>query len=278
MGVYRYDIDKPVEYRLVDSTLSLPVDKAMRDLIISKFSDYKRVEYSNAQVLRVESVEDNNDGKIAVGFSAVEFFDLLALNIIPMVDFKWYLKSKGVYDDVKDGLLKLARRNVSAKQVSSFESLVSMGLSSNVLAISVLIKDEDGNYLLTKRSSSLGIGAGVVGVSVTGTVDRKDIGFGNTVMHCAERVLDSTFDICEYILDIHLSSFVAGHNKLQPAAIINCTINKSLSELEYTVNKSGGCSNRIDDIYVVNAELLRDVIESEKLSEIAEYHLGSVIK
>lgn len=278
MGVYNYDVTKPVKYRIVDSTLSLPIDKVERDCIISWFSDYKGAGYSNSTVVRLESIEDCEDGKIVMGLSTVEFFDLLALNIIPMEDFKWYLESKGAYNDVKDSLLRLAQTNASAKQVSSFESLISMGLSSNVLAISVLVKDEQDNYLLTKRSSNLGIGAGIVGVSVTGTVDIRDIESEDAVMHCAKRVLNSTFGIGEYISDLQLSSFAAGHDKLQPAAVINCNISKPLSELKCTIREYMGRSDKINDIYIVNAELLRDIITSEKLSEIAEYHLGSVLK
>ena len=222
MSVYSYCLETEVSYNRTCSTLKMPVGIEKRDYIIKLFSLYKNANYFNSKVVRVEKIGKRKK-KSEIEIALIDFFDFLLINIIlnQYQDFASYLKKTGKYDEVKDTMERLNCYRAQMIQVEDFKTLISSGISSNALAVSVLLTDQQGNYLLTKRSGTVGIGEKLYSVTATGAVDENDYSQSDPIRNCVLRELREELNIHIKNEDLQISAIVAGVQKLQPIAIVN---------------------------------------------------------
>lgn len=279
MGVYKYDITKEIIYITTDSSLKMPINKKERDLVVNAFSEYKKKTYFNTQVVRLESIEDQGE-KIEIKISLIEFYDFLVVNIISLQleGFIQYLKNNSIYNNLKVVINQLNQYCAVMRQVSNFKTLVDAGISSNALAISVLLTDNNGDYLLTQRGKSVGISERLHSVSVTGTVDENDYHSIEPLKNCAIRELYEELNININSEDIHICSIVAGKNKLQPIVIVNGKINGTFNDLLNKMSEAKDFTYEVDELCIVNKRNLAKILNKKKFTEAVEYHLKSVIE
>lgn len=277
MGVYKYDITKEIVYKTVDSSLKMPISKMERDMIVEVFSAYKKVVYFNTRVARLESIETQSD-EVEIKLSLIDFFDFLVINIISfqLEDFIRYLKSEDIYDNLHDIINRLNRYCEVMRQVSDFETLVYKGISSNALAISVLLTDKNGNYLLTQRGGKVGISEKFHSVSATGTVDEIDYHSIEPLKNCVIRELHEELNIDIHSENLQICSIVAGKNKLQPIVIVNGKVERGFDELWNKMKEAEDFTYEVDKLCIVNRELLETILTRKKFTEAVEYHLRSV--
>lgn len=279
MSVYSYCLKSEVTYKKVESTLDIPISIEKRNCIIELFSLYKNANYFNSKVVRIEKIRNIKE-KSEVEIALIDFYDFLLINIIlnQLDNFVSYLKKIKQYDGIKDVMEALDRYRVQMRQIGDFETLINRGTSSNALAVSVLLTDQQGNYLLTKRSKSVGIGEKLYSVTATGAVDENDYGQLDPIKNCVLRELREELNIHIKNEDLQIVSIVAGVQKLQPIAIVNGKIEGTFSELSCAMRKAEDFKHEVDKIYIGDKKTLVEILNKGKLTEAIEYHLKSAIE
>jgi hypothetical protein len=277
MSVYKYDITKELVYKTVDSSLKMPMAKMERDMIVKAFSLYKKVTYFNAKTVRLENIEDQNEKSI-IKLSLIDFFDFLVINIVSLQldDFIQYIKSNDMYHDLHDVINRLKHYCMEMRKVDDFKTLIYRGMSSNALAVSVLLSDDNGDYLLTQRSKKVGISEKFHSVSATGTVDEVDYCSADPLKNCVVRELHEELNIHVNNENLQMHSIVAGKNKLQPIVIINGRIEGIFSELLNRANEAKDFTYEVDKLCIANRELLKTILTNNKFTEAVEYHIKTV--
>lgn len=278
MSVYKYDISKEIVYKVTASSLKMPMDKKERDMVVEAFSSYKEVTYFNTRVVRLESIETKSEN-IEVKLSLIDFYDFLVINIISfqLEDFIQYLKHNDIWQNLYNAINQLFQYRENMKQVSDFETLICTGMSSNVLAVSVLLSDDNGDYLLTQRGKKVGISERFHSVSATGTVDETDYYSTDPLKNCAIRELHEELNIDINSDNLHIASIVAGKNKLQPIVIVNGKINGTFNELSNKMSEAEDFTYEVDKLCIVDKKLLRKILDEKEFTEAVEYHLKSLI-
>ncbi|MDD3415864.1 MAG: NUDIX hydrolase [Lachnospiraceae bacterium] len=278
MAVYKYDITKEIVYKTIESSLKMPINKAERDKIIKEFSIYKNVNYFNNRVVRLEDIELQGN-KIEIKLSLIDFFDFLAINItsVQLEDFVQYLKRNDIYHNVCGEIEQLKQYCKVMMQTRDFETLVHTGISSNALAISVLLTDDNGDYLLTQRSGKTGISEKMYSVTATGAVDEIDYYSSEPLKNCVIRELHEELNVDVNSKNLQICSIVAGENKLQPIVIINGKVEGTFVELLDGMSEAKDFTYEVDKLFIANKETLEIILCKEKFTEAVEYHLRSVI-
>ena len=278
MSVYEYKIDKNIEYVKSESTIRLPITDSAKERMMEAFSSYKGVDYFNNKVVRLEKIE-NRDDKIQLSLSLIDFFDFLIINIISaqLEDFIQYLKEKDIYYTLYDEIERLKQYSKDMLQVTDFTSLIVDGRSSNALAISVLLTDEKGNYLLTQRSLKTGISEMMHSVTSTGAIEEEDYHSMDAIRNCVIRELKEELNLCVDKKDLKIVSIVAGKRKLQPIAIVNGRVKGSFSELLENIKDAVDFNYEVQKLIITDKETLENILHSESFTEAAEYHLQSAI-
>lgn len=278
MGVYKYDITKEIVYKLTESSLRMPISKMERDMVVNIFSAYKKVTYFNKRVVRLESIETKRES-IEIKLSLIDFYDFLVINIIAfqLEEFIQFLKRNDTYHELCNVINRLFEYRQNMRHVSDFETLVYSGMSSNVLAISVLLSDDNSDYLLTQRGKKVGISERFHSVSATGTVDETDYYNINPLKSCATRELHEELNIDINSNNLHICSIVAGKNKLQPIVIVNGKINGTFCELTNKMSEAEDFAYEVDKLCIVNKNSLGKILHENQFTEAVEYHLKSII-
>lgn len=278
MNVYEFKIDKNIEYIKSESTIRLPITDSARERMIESFASYKGAKFFNNKVVRLEKIE-NKDDKIQLTLSLIDFFDFLIINIISaqLEGFVQYLKEKGTYSTLCDEIESLKNYRKDMLQVTDFTSLITEGHSSNALAISVLLTDERGDYLLSQRSLKTGIGEMMHSVTATGAVDEDDYHSVDVIRNCVIRELKEELNLCVDEKDLKIASIVAGKKKLQPVAIVNGRVKGRFSELLESVNDAVDYNLEVQKLIISDKEKLETIFHNKNFTEAIEYHLKSAI-
>lgn len=278
MNVYECKIDKNIEYIKSNSTLKLPMTTLDRDRMIEAFASYKGVKYFNDKVVRLENIE-NLDNKIRFTISLIDFYDFLLINVVSaqLEDFVRYLNEKKTYYTLCDEIECLRKYRSDMLQVKDFSSLIVDGLSSNALAVSVLLADEKGNYLLTQRGAKTGIGEMMQSVTATGAIDEEDFHSMDVVKNCVTRELREELNLCIDEKELQVSAIVAGKSKLQPIVIVNGNVKGSFPKLLERVKDAVDYDYEIHKLIIADRESLKTIIHKQDFTEAVDYHLKSVL-
>ena len=278
MNVYEYKIDKNIEYKKSESTIKLPITDSSRDRMIEAFASYKGVNYFNNKVVRLEKIE-NNDNKIQLTLSLIDFFDFLVINIISaqLEDFVQYLRAMNVYYTLCDEIESIKQYRDDMLGVKDFTTLIANGYSSNALAISALLTDEKGDYLLTQRGLKTGISEMMHSVTATGAIEEEDYHSMDAIRNCVVRELREELNLCVDKKDLNISSIVAGKKKLQPIVIVNGRVKGSFSKLLKNVNDAVDFEYEVHKLIISDREELETIVQNENFTEAIEYHLKIVI-
>jgi hypothetical protein len=225
MNNYKIFVDKPIEYKKVDSSFIELFDDNYRNLIISDYESFKTATYFDDEVVRLEGIVRLN-GNLIIYISKMKFFDFVIQNIIPVDYFKFlkYINEKELSEEKREYMETIRWLANKYTNVKGIKCILENRYFPNCLAVSILIKDIDNSYLLTRRSSRVGISNGYLSVSVTGALDSCDYDSDNPIIHCAIR---ETYEEINLKLDpsnIKVESIIFGRRKCQPIVLVNANV------------------------------------------------------
>lgn len=278
LGVYQYNLAKRIRCTVIDSSFIMPIDIETRDFLVEQFQMHKNATYFNNKVVRLEGIETQNN-ITDIKLSIVDFYDFLVINImLPQIkSFCKYLQQNEQWNLVEKSIEVLMDYSVKMKEKKSFLDIISDGKSTNSLAVSLLLKDEMGKYLLTQRSSSTGISDRLYSVTVTGAIDEEDLRSQNPIISCVKRELEEELGIVISSNNLDVDSIVIGINKMQPIVIVNGKIDGNIEDAICSMNEAKDYSYEIDHLMIVTKEQIRNILNKQSFTEAVKFHLESVL-
>ena len=175
-------------------------------------------DFTNETCVRLDSCL-RSGSKVNLSFSKVHFYDFLATNYLFFNYNKLYENST----PAERSILTKFYREVSSQGLNSFHAIIDQAFFSNIIAVSLLIHD-DTRYLLTKRSSNVGIANDFLSTSVTGSVDADDFEQEDPIISCCQRELTEELNYSLSSSHMKLSKIVCGEKKVQPIALVSAHI------------------------------------------------------
>ncbi len=244
------------------------------DIIIPIYKKFKKGSLFNSAAIRLDNIfEDGED--IVLELSKIEFYDFILTNILLMQinEFIEFVEKNKFPDNVLLILKNLELNMKKERNINKLEDIVKINELSNVLAVSILVRDKNQKYILVKRSNATIIGNEFYGVTATGSVDGEDFDSHNPLLNCAQRELKEELNLNVNQCDMNIVGLVAGKNKLQPIAIIDVELNCEVESILENVSGAKDYTKEINEIIIVSKEKLREVIYRGRYTEAAEYHI-----
>lgn len=221
----------------------------------------------DGSAVRLESVQVG-DGQVGLMLSETSFYQLLVSNLLVGRPVESLL----IVGDValREKALAVATVKVAA------EDALGRPWMANALAVSVLIRDSNGDFLLVRRGDSLPVGAGLWGVSVSGGLEADDLASENPVVNAVMREVKEELGLSINPGAVRVDGLFIGDKKLQP--VILCTV--ALDEpLEPLLPLQGVDSDlEIASQVLVAQSELKKYIERKRMSEAARFQISTHIQ
>ncbi len=252
----------------------LPIAEHERDILVKFYSFLNDSHPHNGRVVRLEKLYPN------IEVSEVGFFDLLATN---MTVYPSNIRIKGLYKQLI-ALFKwiwiypLWHRVASKSMTNGYnfkdiDEIIKNKYMANVIAVSVLLVDKNGNIGLVRRKDGLAIESGSYAATSSGTLSVDDLNFANPFIHAAQRELKEEVGLeAELILD----GIVFPLQKMQPVFIYSGRLTKTWKELLPDIQKSRDYDKEISKIITININNPSAIIKfltENSLTDVTAYHL-----
>lgn len=287
-----YDMPKKVrwEYELIgDSQFSLPFSDEIAEQIVNLYAEYSGGPVYNGPTICLEDIEDISEYTIKMKVSRGRFYDFLLANIIgreaqnPKSKIIRSFAAAGASPDVLSAVELLGQRFADAKkQIRSFRDCVKQTLLPNAIAVSILVMDSKGGFLVSQRTDNVIIGKRLGGVTATGTLEfmdcvasaRKDREI-DPFCACAQRELteESEFKNLPDHLFTTRALFI-GHAKLQPIAIVD--VQSPLLLKGYRTDEPCGSEEvepELRKMVAVGKTDLQSLVFKYDMTEASSYHM-----
>lgn len=230
--------------------------------------------FTNGIGVRLDYCNQENQASI-VGLSEVRFFDFLLSNFA-LLNYEKLLLSASASQ--ARSLKRLKERFTYDGNPDSVGSILQREYLANTLAVSFLISDRAGQFLLTKRNATVGISSGFVSVTVTGAIDDNDYSAEDPFRNCCQRELLEEMD---YMIDrcaITPFMIVCGEKKLQPIVLANAQV-ESISEIVERITAHKGFSIENSGYAIYNRDDISHLLAdgNVRITEAARTHLESAI-
>lgn len=276
-------------YEIVPSDRYEPIyDEEEASLLSNAYAEYAGGMLYDSPTVCLEGIEDGERLTKNVKLSVGSFYDFALANVIGReasdADARIIrsMRASGVSDDLCEIVELLGFGYARAKQSSkSFEQLVLTPYLPNTIATSILVFDEVGNFLLSKRTDNVIIGKRFGGVSATGTVDPGDliaadgVTFDDPFCACASRELNEETGLSFPSSAFRMRGFVAGHAKLQPIAIVD-VMSEAPLDRSFDIHLGNEKQDEAELLRLVSIPKSRlpHMIETHDMTEASAYHIG----
>lgn len=231
-------------------------------------------EFTNEIGVRIDSFTEKN-GSTELKLSQVRFYDFITSNFT-LFNIN-VLRNRANAKETKL-LEKLVRAFEQDGAVTSIPDLLSRNYFSNTLAVSCLLKDTNGQYLLTKRNGKTGISNYFYSTTVTGAVDGQDFLAEDSLKNCCIREFmeEINYKISPYDIIVH--RIVAGEKKMQPIVLANVMVddaNNVISQLRehkgFSEENSSFCitdKNGLKKLLFENDSMITEAVKTHLETEV----------
>lgn len=269
LGIKKYDFIKNKETQY-QSLFNLEEYSKLMILCKKVFNK----EYVNGGSVRLDEIRVNQNHTRLV-ISQIKFYDFITSNFTLLNIEKLF---KEANESEKHLLERLMNRYENEGKANDISSVLSKTYLSNPLAVSCLIKDKVGRFLLTKRNGFVGISNNFYSTTVTGSVDNNDFKTKDPVINCCIREIAEELAYTVNPEDVNFYSIVTGVNKLQPIALTNILVD-NLETIVRTLKEYSGFNEENSAYYIVSASELKEIINNKRamMTEAARTHLEGAI-
>lgn len=232
-------------------------------------------DFTNGRCVRLDACTQSH-GKSVLQMSSVRFYDFLLSNFAL---FNYEKLNTAANKQQSAALEKLMRAFTYDGYPASVEDIAERRYLANTIAVSLLVRDKTGTFLLTKRNNNVGISSGFISVTVTGAVDSEDLAAVDPIRFCCRREM---IEEMNYTLDsdcIHPFMIVCGEKKLQPIVLVNVTV-EDVHELVATLSHHKGFSEENSDYAICSSADIRKILNDNtvQITEAARTHLESAVE
>lgn len=221
----------------------------------------------DGSAVRLEGVQVG-DGQVGLTLSETSFYQLLVSNLLVGRPVDSLLK-------VGDVTLREKALAVAAEKVAAEDALGTPWLA-NALAVSVLIRDSRGDFLLVRRGAALAVGAGLWGVSVSGGLEAADLASENPVVNAVMREVKEELGLSIDPGAVLVEGLFIGDKKLQPVMLCTVALDEPLGSL---LPLQGVDSDlEIASQVLVAKGDLKKYAERKRMSEAARFQINTHAK
>lgn len=197
---------KELEFKVVPSTFERYFTVDEEEKLVNDL--YNRYTF-NGGTGRLEDINVWGD-KAKITFSNSKFYHLLTTTLL-------INRSGDLPDKAGDFIREVKERG----SLNDIHSVLGNKLLSNDVAVSVMIRDREGSYILARRGAKVSVGVTLLSTSVTGSMDDTDLKQKNPVVYTAKReILEEAHIPCKEI-EVEIQGLFMGKDKLQPVFICN---------------------------------------------------------
>lgn len=221
----------------------------------------------DGSAVRLEGVQ-MGDGQVGLMLSETSFYQLLVSNLLVGRPVESLLK-------VGDVALREKALAVAAEKVAA-EDVLGRPWMANALAVSVLIRDSRGDFLLVRRGDALAVGAGLWGVSVSGGLEADDLASENPVVNAVMREVKEELGLSINPGAVRVDGLFIGDKKLQPVILCTVALDEPLGPL---LPLQGVDSDlEIASQVLVAQDDLKKYMERKRMSEAARFQISTHIQ
>ncbi len=243
------------------------------DKLIEIYSRGRAMNLFNGCAIRLESLETKNDTTV-IGLSKLGFYDLIVTNVLK--ESYESVIDKCVTDSERALVNRLIERLEQDGSVQSIEDIVQKEYLSNILAVSIVMSDLNGDILLMQRGDNVAVCAGIMGVSATGVLDDMDFDAENPFVNCAIREIKEELGLEIKPCNVHIRSLVAGYKKMQPIVLCDVEYIGYFEELIKEFHKADDFYKENKSCVVMSKDEVRKHIDDFIMTEAAKEHLSIV--
>lgn len=231
--------------------------------------------FSNEKGVRLDYCR-RSEQTTQIGLSEVFFYDFLLSNFTLFNIEK--LQRVATKSQMKL-LIRLKDRFNSDGRPTDVDSILNRDYLANTLAVSLLIGDSQGRFLLTKRNGSVGISNGFASVSVTGAIDARDYEANNPFVACCQRELREELNYAIEDSAIKPFMIVCGEKKLQPIVLVNAKVD-DIAEIVQSIANYRDFSIENSGLFICDKMELENLLMDERtqITEAARTHLKSIFE
>lgn len=221
----------------------------------------------DGSAVRLEGVQVG-DGQVGLMLSETSFYQLLVSNLLVGRPVDSLLK-------VGDVALRVKALSVAAEKVAA-EDVLGTPWLANALAVSVLIRDSRGDFLLVRRGDALAVGAGLWGVSASGGVEAEDLRSGNPIASAVMREVKEELGLSIDPGAVRVDGLFIGDKKLQPVMLCTVALDEPLGPL---LPLQGVDSDlEVASQVLVAQDDLKKYMERKRMSEAARFQISTHIQ
>lgn len=261
-GDWQYDTEKDAGDTLNDD----PTDEK----ILSLYKEYKGGTLFNSEVACIKALNVNDSSKKII-FGKTSFYKFLLSNVINnQIDtFGQFLLNNGyTLEEIEHYF-----RPTHGDKYPSFVDLINSGDFANALAISVLIRDVNDDYLVVQRGSKTIVSSNMTSVSVTGSMDYSDLSSDSPFLFCAKREIQEELGMIIPFEQMKLLGIVAGKSKCQPIVLIDVNINSTFADYSNEFHNAIDFYQENDDYHIVQKDTLLKIVNEGKTTEAGRFHM-----
>lgn len=278
------------EYNLsMEPEFSFPFPEEVGHQVVRYYAEYVGGPVYNRPVTSLTSVEAVSDYTTKISLANGEFYSFLLANVVGREaqnasdKILRAFSAFGAPAEVLAATQLLGDRFKEAKsKIRKFTDCCSTPLLPNVVAISTLVHDAHGNFLVSQRTNNVIIGKNLGGVTSTGTLEpmdcfaasRKDRNI-DPFSACAQRELTEETEFKNLPDEcFSMRGFFIGKAKLQPIAIVDVLVNENLHGYSsYEPCGSTDSEPELRKITAVPREKLQSLVFKYDMTEAASYHM-----
>lgn len=278
------------EYDLsVHPEFSFPFPEEVGQQVIRYYAEYAGGPVFNRPVACLAGIEPVSEYTTNISLESGEFYSFVLANVVGReVQGKSdkllrAFSAFGAPSEVVEAAAMLGTRFKEAQEtIKKFTDCCSNPLLPNVVAVSVLVHDRYGNFLVSQRTRNVLIGKDLGGVTSTGTLEpmdcfsaaRKDRTI-DPFGACAQRELTEETEFKNLPDEAFKTrGLFIGKAKLQPIAIVDVVVEDNL--FGYSVSEPCGSSEsepELKKITAVPRERLQPIVFKYDMTEAASYHM-----
>jgi len=264
--VHKIKNEKIIINKLEDSNFKRIFSENEINKLVQIYSGGKG--FFNGKSVRLDKLIDN-DVFACVNLSLINFYDFISTNMVYQNIDKY--KNDSLLDNESLELLHRLESVLELKEKpKNIFDIINNEYLSNILAVSILIEDINGNYGIVRRTKNL-IGSYYVSTTVTGSLDEVDYDSDNPFLSCAYREIFEELNITNILVE--LQSIVVSKSQLQPILLFNGKINKSWVEVIDNCKTAIDYKKEIQNFYSVPKNFLESFINDAVLTDAARYHI-----
>lgn len=261
-----WDIPNMVESAIVDMTIKQ---------LFTLYKEYKNVHYvDNSVAALVDTALDKNG--IHLLFTNAIFsrfwFEQLVNNDDELNQFKaWVNDNYRDLDYFNTLAPTIIRIKVDLSSIKSVYDCIAGKSLTRHMAVSVLLHDQVGNYILAKRKKRHEFGKAAYGVSCTAAIMSNSLNDNDPIIAEAKKAIKRKLKFIDVnkLVGLTFYGIAVGYKKKQPVAIVTGCVHGVLTKED--INE--------DDFILVNIvedeNALINFEHINEMSEVAQFHLKS---